>query len=205
MISKRKPTFFTSDWHIGHEKVIEFSQRPFENCDEMHRHLIKQYNSIVSENGICYFLGDVGLCSGELIKSVLDKLNGTKVLIRGNHDSKINSMYNKGFDVVLNTASITICNKIVTMSHQPLYATYREDTSKMLRSKNENWHGESRATIGEFTLQNYDQFHLHGHIHSPNRGRSKKILDKQYDVGVDANNYKPVSISQIESWISKYE
>ena len=67
----------------------------------------------------------------------------------------------------------------------------------------DNWHGETKHR--DKALKNYGQFHLHGHIHSPNAGRSKKILDKQYDVGVDANDFYPVSISCIESWIARYK
>jgi len=46
---------------------------------------------------------------------------------------------------------------------------------------------------------------LHGHIHSnPTNGKLKiDATNRQYDVGVPANNYRPVSISTIESWISK--
>jgi calcineurin-like phosphoesterase family protein len=63
------------------------------------------------------------------------------------------------------------------------------------------WHGETRHK--DFSIQNYGQFHLHGHIHSPNGGKSAKILDRQFDVGLPANNYRPVHISTIESWISQ--
>ena len=69
----------------------------------------------------------------------------------------------------------------------------------------ENWHGELRPNFQQYQVPNNGQFHLHGHIHSPNGGKSVKILDKQMDVGVVANNYRPVSISTIESWISLYK
>ena len=73
-----------------------------------------------------------------------------------------------------------------------------------------NWHGEDKQFDKGFSLPDFGQFHLHGHIHSPNvddidgKPKSQKILGKQYDVGVDANKYKPVSISVIESWVAKY-
>jgi calcineurin-like phosphoesterase family protein len=66
----------------------------------------------------------------------------------------------------------------------------------------DNWHGEHRQQA--YSVADEGQFHLHGHIHSPNGGKSQKILGRQYDVGVPANGYRPVSISQIESWIAKY-
>ena len=68
----------------------------------------------------------------------------------------------------------------------------------------ENWHGEEKQMRNGFSVWDNGQFHLHGHIHSPNSGKSVKVLNKQYDVGVDANKFRPVSISEIESWIAKY-
>lgn len=201
----RKSVYFTSDWHIGHANVIEYSKRPFRDCEHMHRVLINNYNACVPEDGVCYFLGDMGLCQGDLIKQVVDQLNGTKILILGNHDKGLEAMYKLGFDVVLYGATIQVAKNRVTMSHCPLLGVYREDTTGMRGGAvGENWHGESRQSRARFTVPDYGQFHLHGHIHSPNRGKSKKILGKQYDVGVDANGYRPVHISRIESWIANY-
>jgi calcineurin-like phosphoesterase family protein len=65
-------------------------------------------------------------------------------------------------------------------------------------------HDELRSNLRKFTTHNFGQYHAHGHIHSPNKSKSTRIEAKQYDVGVDANNYRPVSISKIEAWISNY-
>lgn len=199
----QKPTFFTSDWHLGHAKSIELDSRPFTSLEHMHRVLINNYNATVPKNGICYFLGDVGLGNGEVVRDILSQLNGTKACILGNHDKGHTAMYNKGFDVVLNGAVLYIAGQRVTMSHCPLLGVYREDTSGMKGAQlNSNWHGEHKQLA--YTMRDEGQFHLHGHIHSPNHGKSQKILGKQRDVGVPGNNYRPVSISEIESWIAKY-
>lgn len=198
----RKPIFFTSDWHIGHENVLEYSNRPFDDCDAMHKTLVRRFNATVPKDAITYFLGDVGLCKGSMVKEIIDQLNGTKVLILGNHDKGSNAMYALGFDVVLYGATLQICKQRVTLTHCPLLGLYRENTEGMKGcGEGENWHGESRQKRLKFTTHNNGQFHLHGHIHSPNGGKSEKILNRQYDVGVDANNYTPISISVIESWI----
>jgi calcineurin-like phosphoesterase family protein len=198
-----KPTFFTSDWHISHENVLKYDERPFKDLNDMHESLIKRYNACVPNSGICYFLGDMGNKTEDM-KKVINRLNGTKVLILGNHDKGITSMYNCGFDVVLNSASFYIGDNRITMSHCPLMGIRREDTSKM-KNPNENWHGESNPKHQRCSLKDEGQFHLHGHIHSRSgRLESKKILDKQYDIGVAANNYTPVSISKIESWVMTY-
>jgi len=205
-MKRPRNTFFTSDWHIGHENSLKFDKRPFKDIEDMHRVLINNFNSSVKEGDISYFLGDIGVKNFEITQEVISKLNGTKVLIMGNHDKGSNSMIDCGFHVVLNAAKLTIANEIVTLSHCPLPGVYREDTEGMRGTAlGENWHGESRAHYNMYTVPNEGQFHLHGHIHSPNGGKSVKILDKQYDVGVVGNNYRPVSISQIESWISLYK
>jgi calcineurin-like phosphoesterase family protein len=202
-MSDRKLTFFTSDWHIGHENSIVFDQRPFKDIDHMHKVLINNYNATVPKDGICYFLGDVGLASVEITKTVIDQLNGTKVLIVGNHDKGVNSMYGIGFDVVLNSASLLIAKHIVTMSHCPLRGIFREDITGMKGAMpGDHWHGESKNQ--RYSIPDYGQFHLHGHIHAGPANKKKKIDGLQYDVGVPANSYRPVSISVIESWISTH-
>lgn len=199
-----KPTFFTSDWHIGHDKAIFFDQRPFASMEHMHNSLITRFNATVPESGICYFLGDMGNRTEDMRKVIM-RLNGIKVLVLGNHDKGTTTMYNCGFDVVLHSASIYIGDHRITMSHCPLLGVLREDTSQMKANVVENWHGESKEKNQRFTVKDEGQFHLHGHIHSrKDKTVSKKILDRQFDVGVTANNYAPVSISQIESWVMTY-
>lgn len=202
-MSQLKPIFFTSDWHLGHEKSLEYDKRPFRDMNHMHESLVTRFNSTVPVNGITYFLGDMGNRPDDMRK-VITRLNGIKVLILGNHDKGMVTMYNCGFDVVVYSASFYIGDHLVTMSHCPLLGIRREDTSRM-KNPSENWHGESRDKHRRSSLKDDGQFHLHGHIHSrKDKLQSVKILDKQFDVGVTANNYTPVSISQIESWVMTY-
>lgn len=206
---KPKPIFFTSDWHLFHKKAIEFDERPFKNIEHMHRVLVNNFNSTVPHTGLTYFLGDMGFSKTGDLSSIISQLNGTKVLVIGNHDKGTNVMFRAGFDVVVNSASLIVANQLVTMSHCPLQGVFREDISKMERVRKEdvNWHGESRHSK-RYSLPDWGQFHLHGHIHASEKkeklGVSKKILDRQFDVGVVANNYRPVSISVIESWVATY-
>ena len=193
--------YFSADWHIGHENVLRLDQRPFADLATMNEGLIRRFNSDVQENDVCYFLGDMGM-SGQIIKPVMDKLNGTKILILGNHDKKCQSMMNGGFDAVMHSASLYIAGELVTMTHCPLRGVYREDTTLMRNSQpGDNWYREKDHI--KFSIEDNGQFHLHGHIHSPNGGLSQKILGRQMDVGVPSSGYKPISISTIESWIVK--
>lgn len=197
-----KNIYFTSDWHIGHDNVIKYSKRPFKDCDHMHRVLINNYNATVGINDICYFLGDVGLAKGELVEKVIKQLNGTKILVMGNHDKKGRQFWFKcGFVAVQNVAAISVAKELVTMTHCPLRGVYREDTTGMRGAEpGENWHKENKHQL--FSIPNFGQYHVHGHCHAPNSGKSEVKLGRQWDIGVDGNKYTPVSLSQIESWIA---
>lgn len=194
--------YYTADWHLGHKNILKFCPDRAPNLEAMHRKLIKRYNSCVGPNDVCWFLGDVGMASSELLKSILSQLNGKKISVLGNHDKGVQAMYSIGFDAVMYSAETYIAEQRVTMSHCPIKGLYREDTTGY-RAENENWHKETFKGFNRWTIEDRGTFHLHGHIHSPNGGRSEKTLGRQYDVGVDANNMMPVSKSVIESWIVK--
>lgn len=82
--------FVTSDWHMGHAKMLTFYRpdgsllRPFSCIEEMHETLIERHNKIVHKKDRVYILGDVAIPRSAL--KLLDRFNGSKVLVRGNHD-----------------------------------------------------------------------------------------------------------------------
>ena len=200
----KKKRHFTSDWHVGHKNCLIFDQRPFQDLEEMHKKLISNFNYYVPKHGVTYFLGDMGLCSHGLLNSIITQLNGIKILVCGNHDGKMDSMYNAGFDVVVEKAQITIGKDIVTMTHCPLKGVFREDTTGMRGADRiENWHGEKKHG-NKYSIEDFGQFHLHGHIHS-RKDRGLITDGRQMDVGVPAWNYKPVSLSDVQRWIAKYK
>lgn len=84
-------TFLISDTHFGHEKTCTVFKRedgsplrPFSCAEEMDEEMIKRWNDRVRPNDKVYHLGDVVINRKYL--HVLSRLNGDKVLIRGNHD-----------------------------------------------------------------------------------------------------------------------
>ena len=172
----------------------------------MHRVLVKNFNCLVPKHGITYFLGDMGLYSNGVLNKVIRQLNGLKILVRGNHDGNMNTMYNAGFDVVTDKAQITIGKHIVTMTHCPLKGVFREDTTNMFgATPGENWHKENKYK-DRFSIEDFGQYHLHGHTHCQLAVNGKKVIDgRQFDVGVPGNNYFPVTLSQVESFIFNHQ
>ena len=84
-------TFLVSDTHFGHAGVCRFLRedgvtklRPWEDPDEMDEALVKNWNERVRPCDKVYHLGDVVINRRAL--RTLARLNGDKVLIRGNHD-----------------------------------------------------------------------------------------------------------------------
>lgn len=79
--------YFTADPHYFHDPIIEACNRPYRNSHIMGKDMIRKYNERVSQNDTCYILGDLTLVKDkEPIRRLLDKLNGHKILILGNHD-----------------------------------------------------------------------------------------------------------------------
>lgn len=93
--------FVISDTHFSHSNIIKYCNRPFASTEEMDEILIKNWNETVSNNDIIIHLGDIGLGKKEYIESIIKRLNGKKMLIKGNHDNWSDQFYkDAGFDYV---------------------------------------------------------------------------------------------------------
>ena len=158
-------TFFTSDIHLGHKNIIKYCNRPYNDLDEMHNDMIERWNNVVKPNNDVFILGDVAFSLSKVkIKELLDKLNGKKYLIMGNHD-RLKSLPVECFEhismmdqIVIKSEGEDDTNNYTTciLSHYPLM----------------RWAGITRGTIS-----------LHGHEHGniPN----KEYMLNQMDVGWD--------------------
>ena len=94
--------FLVSDTHFGHTGVCRFMRsdgvtklRPFEDPEEMDEFMVQAWNERVGPKDKVYHLGDVVINRRHL--STLRRLNGDKVLIRGNHDIFRDEEYREHF------------------------------------------------------------------------------------------------------------
>ena len=82
--------FLVSDTHFGHAGVCKFLRddgtklRPWDDPAEMDEEMVRRWNETVRPNDKVYHLGDVVINRRAL--KTLARLNGDKVLIKGNHD-----------------------------------------------------------------------------------------------------------------------
>lgn len=111
--------YYIADWHYGHKNVIAFDNRPFTSLDEMNTVLVNRWNNTVTDDDTVYVLGDMFYCKRNLISPVLDKLNGHKILIKGNHD-KLTLRQRRYFDDIADYMEIVDGEHNVVLSHYPI-------------------------------------------------------------------------------------
>lgn len=181
--------FFTSDLHFGHTNIIKFCNRPFKSVEEMNEALIKNWNEKVPEDGIVFILGDFCFGGFPAWEAIVHRLNGKKYLIKGNHDMQQNlqneARLNQMFEWVGPQMLIEVGNRKVYLNHYPFLC----------------YGGSYRTEKGAV-------YQLFGHVHSgPNcsgldSDRLVHLFPYQYDVGVDNNNYTPISWKEVEEKIT---
>ena len=112
-------TFVIADTHFNHENIIKYCNRPFENANQMNEYVVQKWNGTVRPVDTVYHLGDVGFGTQEQLKGLIGRLNGTKILLIGNHDFKrgINLWKDSGFKEVYKK-KIELGKYILT--HEPL-------------------------------------------------------------------------------------
>ena len=111
--------FLIADLHFGHENVIKYTSRPFVNAEEMNQRLIEFWNSVVGNDDLVYVLGDFTLSRKmNVIKNLVNLLNGKKILIMGNHDTRKPKDYVEcGFEVA--TKKPIMVEPGVILMHEP--------------------------------------------------------------------------------------
>lgn len=98
-----------------------YDQRPFNSLDEMHERIIANWNKTVKKDDMVFHLGDVSFMDLENTQKIISKLNGKKILIRGNHDkSHSDEWFRKcGFSKII--AYPIIYKDFYILSHKPMY------------------------------------------------------------------------------------
>jgi len=113
-------TWFISDIHFGHANAIGHSDRPFKDIDEMKETVIANWNKVVSPEDLCIFVGDIFFYhSKQEMFDTMSRMNGRKVLVKGNHDQKPRQMMNAGFEICVDEMTMTIAGEKVLISHYP--------------------------------------------------------------------------------------
>ncbi len=151
--------FFTADLHLGQEKFLDFTKRPFDDVHQMSDYIIDSINLTTKEEDTLYVLGD--FCGRTVDpEPYIKRINCNNInLIYGNHDLDNRTLcekYSRIFQKAAMYKEIMYDNNKVVLFHYPL------------RRWNKDWKGS---------------WMLYGHAHNNLSKYDNRKLT--LDVGVD--------------------
>lgn len=163
--------WFTADFHLSHQNIIKYCNRPFKNIQEMNSTILSNLESKVKQGDILYFLGDLTFKT-EVALEFFEKFRDIDIhFIIGNHDhTDVIQLAEEYCKSISRLKEIQIENQPITLCH---YA---------LRVWNRSY---------------YNAWQLHGHSHG-----NLTPLRFQYDVGMDNNNFYPISFKELKSMLN---
>lgn len=114
--------YFIADTHFGGENIRRYENRPFDNVAEMDEKLIENWNSVVTAEDTVYVLGDFSdYEDAERDAGILSRLNGTKILVMGNHDVHRTPQEWRELGFAECFSLPVIYQQYFMLSHEPLY------------------------------------------------------------------------------------
>jgi calcineurin-like phosphoesterase family protein len=155
-------TYITSDLHWGHKNILSFcpeSRARFRgDVDYMNQAMIKEWNDLITPADTTYILGDVAFLPSLKAIEVMNSLNGTKILVAGNHDRKLlnDPVFRRCFSEIHDYLEITYEGTKCILCHYPFA----------------EWNGMHRGAVN-----------FHGHLHGNTSGMEKY---RSRDMGMDA-------------------
>lgn len=155
-------TWITSDLHWGHKNIMSFcpeTRARFRNdVAYMNEAMVLEWNAKVQPEDTVYILGDVAFLPAQKAAEYINRCNGIKILVEGNHDRK-----------TLNDPSFRNCFKEV---HKYLDVVYDGHKCIMFHYPVAEWDQMHRGAL-----------HFHGHLHGGKSGLEKY---RCMDVGMDS-------------------
>jgi len=176
--------FVTSDLHLGHTKILDFLApdgsplRPFSSLEEMHETLVNRWNAIVHQKDTVYCLGDIAFSNTSL--RLMERFNGRKVLIAGNHDRLPAKLYLQYFDDIrgayFHHGDSTMLGGLI-FTHIPVHPS---------------------------GLTGHYRGNVHGHLHSHLVYTDDGQVDKRYfNSCLERNSFTPVPLEKIKAYFNQ--
>lgn len=184
--------WFTADLHFFHDRILEF--HPVRKSifgttiEQAKEKMIQLWNSRVNKKDTIYILGDLSFGTIEDKRKLLQRLNGNKILILGNHD-KIPDHLKCYFNHITQIKNMTFKKSVYNYLHKDLKVV-------MCHFPMLSWEGKEKNTIM-----------LHGHCHGKVDNINKESKELRVDVGLDGSlaNYDLVSLEKLDNYIKKIE
>lgn len=173
--------------HFKHDAIRGYTDRPWDTVDEMDSALIENWNEVVGGDDELYHLGDFTLGDWDDFIQYTWRLNGRIKIVPGNHDwrwmrgQKGRSAYSaSGHEVEVLPPLYNLQVPSPGNGKRPLTIVLCHFALRV-------WHKSHHAS-----------FHCYSHSHGRLSGYGRSM-----DVGVDANDYAPVSLETVIERLSK--
>ena len=173
--------FFIGCPHFNHEKIIGYTNRPFTSKEHAMEVMREKWNAKVPKGGLVYCVGDFFItgfsdkCAKEF-EDFIDTLNGTKILVIGNHDVKsiVKSKKWAKTDKIIN---VCIDGQKIVLCHYPM----------------RTWQWKAHGSW---------QIYAHTHLHIDEE-LGIKPYELQESCTVEYSDYAPVSFEEMRARMSK--
>ena len=164
--------FFIADLHLSHTNMA--IKRGFATVEEHDEHIIEKWNSVISKRDIVYILGDVTM-EKSAPYHLLDRLNGTKHVVLGNHDRRQDIKKLLGY---VDSVAGMVQYKGIMLTHCPIHP---------------------------MELDYQFKHNIHGHIHEKvvmidrdNWGEIEQVPDERYYcVSCERVDYLPKTLEEL--------
>jgi calcineurin-like phosphoesterase family protein len=154
-----------SDPHFQHPNIIHYENRP-SNYESL---ILNNYNHVVQHDDISICLGDVFLGNSSKWDDYIPKMNGRKILVVGNHDTKSYRYYmSHGFNFACDTFTWHLHTYNIIFSHSPL----------------------------QLDLLAHFDYNIHGHLHSGGNHRVN-LSSKHILYAPELEDYRPIKLKSI--------
>lgn len=167
--------YIIADTHFCHKNIIKLANRSFSSVTEMNETMIKRWKNSQEEDSLFYHLGDFGIGKVDKLCEILWKVRRNVILIRGNHDLSLKRLMEIGFNGIADRLILKYRHWTFDMTHRP-----SEDP--------------------KYDKMDHNEINLHGHLHS-----ITKIKGNRINMGVEAWDYRPISLDEIMKEYIKYK
>jgi len=178
-------TFVTADLHLDHAKILDFIapdgslMRPYSCIEEMQQDLEERWNKTVHCLDKVYVLGDVAFSKTGV--RMMERFNGKKVLIAGNHDRNNAKLYLQYFDDV---RGAYFCQGDSTMLGGLIF---------------------THVPVHPSCLSGHYLGNVHGHLHCHQIITDEEVDKRYFNACVERNNFTPVDLDIIKDHFKKAE
>ena len=156
--------YLISDLHFGHKNMAQ--HRGFQDEFYQDEEIVKNWNNVITKKDTVYILGDITMENSKHYYR-LDELNGTKIVVLGNHDLRRDVP--ELLKYVSHVAGV-INYKGFVLSHIPVHPKELYDNAFKVR-----WRGN-----------------IHGHVHE-----NTLDDNMYFNVSCENINYTPIEFTEI--------